>query len=192
MKFTNRVASAAALALALAFSFAPAAHAQFSADALKKSAKDQAKKESEAKSKKAGLDALEKKINDKLLADARANQCSFKSGTDQFEGACDDKVQNLFNSLVDAKKQLTNAGVSGFKFEVSGHTDTTGNANANKQLSEKRAAKIVKELVKKGIPEKEIIAIGMGSTAPLVTPDDTKEKQAQNRRYEIRVRLLAN
>jgi outer membrane protein OmpA-like peptidoglycan-associated protein len=43
--------------------------------------------------------------------------------------------------------------------------------------------------VKKGIPQKEIIAVGKGSEARLVKPDDTPEKKAMNRRYEIRVRI---
>ena len=186
------------LALCSALLLAEAARAQLDPDSLKKAAREAGKSaagQSEAKArgaaKKAGSQQLEKQINEKLLDEARKNQCAFKSGSDQFEGNCDDKVQNLFNALVDAKKKLNDSGVSGFKFEVSGHTDTTGKAAANKELSRKRAAKIVKELVKKGIPQKEIIAVGRGSSQPLVKPDDTPEKKAKNRRYEIRVRLLA-
>jgi outer membrane protein OmpA-like peptidoglycan-associated protein len=100
-------------------------------------------------------------------------------------------VRRLFNALVDAKKGLVKAGVSAFKFEVSGHTDSRGSAEANKKLSEKRAARIVEELKKKGIPANEIIAVGKGSEEPLVKPDNTPAKQARNRRYEIRVRLQA-
>jgi len=122
---------------------------------------------------------------------ARKNQCAFKSGSDQFQGKCDDKVAKLHDALMQAKKALKDAGVSGFKFEVSGHTDSSGNAKKNEDLSKKRAARIVKELVKKGIPQNEIIAVGMGSKAPLEKPDDTPEKKARNRRYELRVRLLA-
>jgi OmpA-OmpF porin, OOP family len=175
----------AAVALLLG---ATRALAQFDTDALKKQAEGAA----QSAGKSAGKQQVENKVNDKLLDEARKNQCAFKSGSDQFQGKCDDKVQNLFNALVDAKKTLNGAGVSGFKFEVSGHTDTTGKAVTNKALSKKRAAKIVKELVKKGIPAKEIIAVGRGSEAPLVKPDDTPEKKAKNRRYEIRVRLLAS
>ena len=178
--------------------FASAARAQFNPDALKKAAGEagktaagQAEDRGRSSLKKVGSDQLEKKINDKLLDDARKNQCAFKTGSDEFEGNCDDKVQNLFNALVDAKKSLNEAGVSGFKFEVSGHTDSTGKAATNKALSKKRAARMVRELVKKGIAEKEIIAVGRGSEARLVKPDDTPEKKAKNRRYEIRVRLLA-
>ncbi|HEX4381584.1 MAG TPA: OmpA family protein [Myxococcales bacterium] len=167
---------------------AGAAHAQFDTDALKKQAEGAA----QSAGKKAGSQQLESKVNDKLLDEARKNQCAFKSGSDQFEGNCDEKVQNLFNALVDAKKTLEGAGVSGFKFEVSGHTDSSGKAATNKALSKKRAAKIVRELVKKGIAQKEIIAVGRGSEARLVKPDDTPEKKAKNRRYEIRVRLLAS
>jgi outer membrane protein OmpA-like peptidoglycan-associated protein len=170
-----------------ALSLALAARAQFDTGALKKAAEEKGREAGQ----KVGSGELEKKINDKLLSDARQNQCAFKSGSDEFEGDCSEKVTNLFNSLVDAKKQLTDAGLSGFKFEVSGHTDSSGSKAKNKALSKKRAAKMVKELVKKGIPEKEIISVGMGSSRPLVKPDDTPEKKAQNRRYELRVRLLA-
>jgi outer membrane protein OmpA-like peptidoglycan-associated protein len=42
--------------------------------------------------------------------------------------------------------------------------------------------------VAKGIPQNEIIAVGMGSERPVVTPDDTEAKKKKNRRYEIQVR----
>jgi OOP family OmpA-OmpF porin len=132
---------------------------------------------------------VEKKVNAKLLADARKNQCSFKTDTDQLAPGCDTKLKKLTDALVEAKKQLDAGKIQNYKFEVSGHTDSAGKAEHNKELSEKRAAVIVKELVARGIPQKEIIAVGMGSDKPLVTPDNTPAKKAKNRRYEIRVRL---
>ena len=51
------------------------------------------------------------------------------------------------------------------------------------------AAVIVKELIARGVPVGEIISVGRGSESPLVKPDNTPAKQAQNRRYELRVRL---
>jgi OmpA-OmpF porin, OOP family len=133
---------------------------------------------------------MEKRINTKLLDEARKNQCSFKSGTDVLEPGCDGKMKKLANALIDAKKQLSAGGVAGgFKFEVSGHTDSSGDAAKNKELSEKRAAVIVKELVSRGVPSGEIIAVGLGSEQPLVKPDNTPAKKAKNRRYELRVRL---
>jgi outer membrane protein OmpA-like peptidoglycan-associated protein len=132
---------------------------------------------------------LEGEINKRLLDEGRKNQCTFKTDSDQFDKNCDKKLQNLGNALIDAKKRLNSSGVQNFKFEVSGHTDTTGNEPHNKELSQKRAAVIVTELVKRGIAEKEIVAVGKGSSEPLVKPDNTAAKKAKNRRYEIRVRL---
>ncbi len=132
---------------------------------------------------------LEKEVNDRLLAEAQKNQCSFKSGTDVLEPGCDGKMKRLFDAVVSAKKKLNGAGVKNFKFVVSGHTDSTGSAQANKELSGKRAAVVVRELVAKGIPAGEIEAVGMGSEKMLVKPDDTPAKKAKNRRYEVQVRL---
>lgn len=132
---------------------------------------------------------LEKEINKRLLAEGQKNQCTFKSGTTELESGCDAKMQRLANALVDAKKKLNGAGVSNFKFVVSGHTDSTGAAAKNKTLSGERAAVIRKELVAKGIPVGEIESVGMGSERMLVKPDDTPAKKAKNRRYEIQVRL---
>ena len=138
---------------------------------------------------KAATGKLEKELNDRLLAEARKNQCSFKKDSDELEAGCDGKAKKLAQTIIDVKKKLNATGVSGFKFEVSGHTDSTGKAEHNKQLSAKRAAVMVKQLVGNGVPESEIISIGYGSERPLVKPDNTPAKQAKNRRYELRVRL---
>jgi outer membrane protein OmpA-like peptidoglycan-associated protein len=167
-----------ALCIALSLLAVPAvSSAQSPFDQLKKAAGD------------AGKGALEKRVNAKLMEEARKNQCSFKSGTDVLEPGCDKKLKNLSNALIEAKKQLDGGGVKNYKFEVSGHTDSSGDAAKNKELSEKRAEVIVKELVSRGVPRGEIIAVGRGSEQPLVKPDNTPAKKAKNRRYEIQVRL---
>ena len=132
---------------------------------------------------------LEKEINRRLLEEGRKNQCAFKTDSDVLEPGCDAKMRRLANALVDAKKRLNGAGVKNFKFVVSGHTDTTGNAKRNEALSARRAAVIQRELVAKGVPAAEIESVGLGSRRPLVVPDDTPEKRARNRRYELQVRL---
>jgi len=151
--------------------------AQSPLDALTKAAADTGKGE------------VEKKVNEKLLQDARKNQCSFKSGTAELAPGCDTKLKKLTSALVDAKRQLDSAGVHSYKFDVSGHTYSSGDAAKNKALSEQRAQSIVNELVSRGIGKGEIIAVGRGSEAMLVKPDDTPAKKQKNRRYEIRVRL---
>jgi OmpA-OmpF porin, OOP family len=132
---------------------------------------------------------LEKQVNQRLLTESRKNQCSFKTDSDELAPGCDPKARRLADAIVDAKKRLNAAGVKNFKFEVSGHTDTSGSPQHNKELSEKRAAAMKRELVKKGLAESEIEVVGMGAERPLVKPDDTPAKKAKNRRYEIRVRL---
>jgi outer membrane protein OmpA-like peptidoglycan-associated protein len=134
-------------------------------------------------------DKAAKEVNAKLLAEGRKNQCSFKTDSDELAPGCDKKLKNLVSALVEAKKRLSVAGVTNFKFEVSGHTDSSGRPEHNKELSGKRAAMIERELVARGIAKSEIVAVGMGSERPLVTPDNTPAKKAKNRRYEIQVRF---
>jgi outer membrane protein OmpA-like peptidoglycan-associated protein len=134
-------------------------------------------------------DKATKEVNSRLLAEGRKNQCSFKTDSDELAPGCDSKLRNLTNALVEAKKRLELAGITDFKFEVSGHTDTSGSAAHNKELSGKRAATIVRELVARGIHRDQILSVGMGADHPLVTPDDTPSKKAKNRRYEIQLRF---
>jgi OOP family OmpA-OmpF porin len=137
----------------------------------------------------AARDKAIKEMNAKLLAEGRKNQCSFKTDSDELAPGCDSKLKKLTNTLVEVKKRLKVAGVTDFKFEVSGHTDSSGKADHNKELSGKRAATIVRELVARGIASSEILSVGMGADRPLVTPDDTAAKKAKNRRYEIQLRV---
>ena len=132
---------------------------------------------------------LEKEINKRLLTESRKNQCSFKTDTDVLEKGCDPKARRLASALVDAKKRLEAAGVRNFKFEVSGHTDTSGSAAHNRELSQRRADRMKAELVSKGVPVGDIAAVGMGSDRLLVKPDNTAAKKARNRRYEVQLRL---
>jgi OmpA-OmpF porin, OOP family len=130
-----------------------------------------------------------KEVNAKLLAEGHKNQCNFKTDSDQLMPGCDNKLKNLANTLVEAKKRLKLAGVTSFKFEVSGHTDSSGRPEHNKELSAKRAAVIERELIARGIAKSEITSIGMAAERPLITPDDTPAKKAKNRRYEIQVKF---
>jgi outer membrane protein OmpA-like peptidoglycan-associated protein len=138
---------------------------------------------------KASTGKVEKEVNARLLQEGRKNQCSFKSGTAELERGCDAKMKRLANALVDAKKKLNASGVQNFKFVVSGHTDSSGSAEKNKELSAKRAAVVASELAGKGVPAADIESIGMGSERPIEKPDDTPAKKARNRRYEIQVKL---
>jgi outer membrane protein OmpA-like peptidoglycan-associated protein len=137
----------------------------------------------------AARDKAVKEVNAKLLAEGRKDQCTFKTDSDVLMPGCDKKLKNLANTLIQMKKKLSIGGVTTFKFEVSGHTDSSGTPALNRELSERRASTIAREMVSRGVDPKEIMAVGMAADRPLVTPDDTPAKKAKNRRYEIQVKF---
>lgn len=163
------------------------------ADDLNKAAGGDLKAMAASKSKEAAAakanEEIAAKLNKKLLAEGRKNQCSFKSGTDELEKGCGKKSKQLANQIIDVKKSLQSQGHSGFKFVVSGHTDSSGDAAKNKDLSARRAQVMVKELIAQGVDANDIEAVGMGSEKLLVNPDNTPAKKAKNRRYEVQVRF---
>lgn len=67
---------------------------------------------------------------------------------------------------------------------VIGHTDSTGTAEFNQQLSEERAKKVVQILAKKGIPSENLYYQGAGEGRP-VASNDTDLGRAANRRVEL-------
>ncbi|TBW39759.1 OmpA family protein [Siculibacillus lacustris] len=69
---------------------------------------------------------------------------------------------------------------------VEGHTDSDGDPDANRALSEARAAAVVERLVAAGLAAERLSAIGYGETRPVASNDDEAGKQ-QNRRIEFRV-----
>jgi outer membrane protein OmpA-like peptidoglycan-associated protein len=72
------------------------------------------------------------------------------------------------------------------KLEVAGHTDNTGAAAHNLQLSADRAAAVVNALVSGyGIDRARLQARGYGDTKP-VAPNDNDQNRARNRRVELR------
>ena len=68
--------------------------------------------------------------------------------------------------------------------DVNGYTDAIGSVKYNQKLSERRAASVVKYLVKAGIPEDRLVPKGFGKTN-FVATNDTAEGRAQNRRVEL-------
>ncbi|MCF8346937.1 MAG: OmpA family protein, partial [Bacteroidales bacterium] len=74
----------------------------------------------------------------------------------------------------------------GVGVEISGHTDNTGTAEYNKELSHKRAQEVVKYLISKGIDQSRLTARGYGDTVP-VANNATEEGRAKNRRTELKI-----
>ena len=70
------------------------------------------------------------------------------------------------------------------RFVVEGHTDNTGNADANKRLSQERADAVKTYLTNKGIDGGRLTAMGYGQERPIGS-NDTDEGRRLNRRVEI-------
>jgi OmpA-OmpF porin, OOP family len=78
---------------------------------------------------------------------------------------------------------LSSPGLAGKKFRICGHTDARGSASGNLALSRRRAEAVRDYLIANfNIPPENLIALGCGSTRPLL-PDDPEN--AANRRIEI-------
>lgn len=72
----------------------------------------------------------------------------------------------------------------GARFEVAGHTDASGNAEANQKLSEERAAAVAEALADEGAFLVTLEPKGYGPDRP-VADNDTEEGRALNRRIEF-------
>lgn len=74
---------------------------------------------------------------------------------------------------------------SALQIQITGHTDSTGDARQNQDLSERRAKTVMQTLVQKyGVDAKRLTAKGYGSEQPLVE-NNTEQGRAINRRVEI-------
>ncbi|MFO7575252.1 MAG: OmpA family protein [Bacteroidales bacterium] len=71
------------------------------------------------------------------------------------------------------------------KFLIVGHTDNTGDFNANVSLSNARANAVIEKLVSTfGINKAQVIPYGVGSASPQMS-NATDEGKARNRRVEL-------
>jgi outer membrane protein OmpA-like peptidoglycan-associated protein len=98
----------------------------------------------------------------------------------QFKLGSESKAQ-----LDDIAKMITSQ--ERFMVEVQGYTDKSGSPTINEQLSQQRAAEVVRYLVNEHkIPVRTISSVGSGYTAP-VADDATRDGRKMNRRVEVRV-----
>jgi arylsulfatase len=88
----------------------------------------------------------------------------------------------LLDDITTALKQFP-----GWRLRITGHTDSTGDAAYNEELSMNRANAIKQALVERGIDASRLETLGTGEKQP-VASNDTPEGQALNRRVEL-VRL---
>ena len=88
-----------------------------------------------------------------------------------------DELNNLVRLLIENK---------GIVMEIGGHTDSTGSAEHNMTLSEKRALSVVEYLISKGVSPDRLSYKGYGNTQP-IGDNNTPEGRLLNRRTEAKV-----
>ena len=69
---------------------------------------------------------------------------------------------------------------------VEGHTDDTGNAAFNDQLSLRRAEAVRAAMIQRGVAADRLVAAGLGQSRP-IGDNATEDGRARNRRIEIRI-----
>ena len=103
-----------------------------------------------------------------------------------------------FSNSVEATKALDEfisiaKVLDGTIIEVAGNTDpnpaTDPEDTANKMLSQQRAETVKQYFILNGIPANRIIAVGNGSSNPVV-PNDTEEHKAMNRRTDVSFKIV--
>ncbi len=111
-----------------------------------------------------------------MKAPAVALDVRFAVGSDQLTDGARDTVSRIGAALKSSQ-------LSGYRFLVEGHTDSTGNPDANLDLSRRRAEAVKTFLVSNvGLPSDRLETVGKGSTEPL---DVEHPASGVNRRVQI-------
>ena len=92
---------------------------------------------------------------------------------------------SILNRVVAVLRPAVRANPA-LRVSLQGHTDDQGAANANQQLSEERAAAVVKYLSSKGVPAGKLTPVGFGEAKP-VASNATETGRRANRRIEFKV-----
>lgn len=94
-------------------------------------------------------------------------------------------IRNEFYPVLDSVAQVL------YKYTdtnllVTGHTDSTGSADYNYNLSNRRATSVANYLAQRGVNQSRLISQGMGPDRPIAS-NATEQGRAQNRRVELQI-----
>jgi outer membrane protein OmpA-like peptidoglycan-associated protein len=101
-----------------------------------------------------------------------------------FFGFDSDQIQsqslNVLDQVVEVLKEVPDFG----RLRIEGHSDSTGNAEYNLRLSQRRAESVRQYLIQQGLEGSQLESIGFGAQRPVAT-NETEEGRAENRRVEF-------
>ncbi|GGD40310.1 OmpA family protein [Muriicola marianensis] len=116
-------------------------------------------------------------LYDKMITDGKivTNGIRFDSG----KAILKPESMGVINEIVKLMQQYPE-----IRFSVEGHTDSDGDAQFNKNLSEQRANTVLNTLADQGIGRDRLVAKGFGEEVP-VADNNSPEGKANNRRVEF-------
>lgn len=103
---------------------------------------------------------------------------NFLSGSDELDASAV-KVINDLGAIMARCAEEAN-----LKAVIGGHTDSSGDAQANLGLSQRRAIAVRRELIARGVPATALKSVGYGAEQP-IADNETEEGRAKNRRTTI-------
>jgi outer membrane protein OmpA-like peptidoglycan-associated protein len=125
----------------------------------------------------AAIEAANIQRNADILAVTFRSDVLFDSGSATLKPGADNDIMAVSRVL----NQYTET-----RIRVAGHTDSTGSATFNQQLSELRAANVKLALVNQGVHPSRIETVGFGQTAPLADNSSDTGRRL-NRRVVITI-----
>ena len=174
--------TAAAAATAAATTEAATAAAATAAAAASQAASESATEVERERAAVAARDELRDRLNEALPTRdssrgliAEVSGVQFATGTANVNSAAREGLSK-FSGIVASYPDL--------RFNVEGHTDNTGGAAMNQELSLKRAMTVRDYLIGQGVPASRVDVAGLGLTAP-IGDNSTTDGRARNRRVEI-------
>ncbi|MPW45852.1 OmpA family protein [Acinetobacter guerrae] len=139
---------------------------------------------------------VEQSVNNSIDASTQAlTGLNESSSPEQIVRALNMQIINFASgsaTIPDANKAVLDQAaallqkVPNLALNVEGYTDSTGNADANKTLSQKRAQAVVDYLTGKGVNSSSLKAVGYGSENP-VADNETEQGKFRNRRIEFKL-----
>ena len=100
---------------------------------------------------------------------------TFDHGSDQLAAGADLALDPILRALIDYSALL---------ISIHGHSDNTGPAEVNRQLSARRALTVARRLQETGISSQRLMVIGHGADQP-VADNATEGGRQRNRRVEL-------
>jgi len=93
-------------------------------------------------------------------------------------------IKPVSNPLLDSVAQVLKEHPEILRLEIQGHTDNKGSAQLNEKLSDNRAKSVRDALIRRGVEQARLTAVGYGPNKP-VADNAEEEGRAKNRRVQF-------